>query len=420
MPGSLWQAVTPSADHYPAMVSSNFCDVGIVGGGFLGLSTAIALRRRGVDVSLLEAADIGWGASGRNNGLVTAGLKRDPWEVRSILGEHVGDRLISLSATAPDRLFALIEELNIECDARRSGWIQAAHSTAAVETIRRRHAVWHDLGAPVEWISAADVADRLGTARYRGAWCDRRGGSLNPLALARGLARAAVQAGARIYCDSHVEQIDRKTHRWRLETNQGSLACEQVLLCTNAYGSISPTRGTVIPVRTAQVATEPLAAGQDSRIVPGGESVSDTRRLLTSFRKTADGRLIMGGADATAGDEHDGLRRALHHAAAEMFTSVGGLRWQYFWSGYLAISRDHLPAIHDHGAGMLSAIGCNGRGIAMTTSMGRLLADLIISPQSNDCPVPVRRARKHPGFAFRRPAIATTVRLKRVLDRYGH
>lgn len=399
------------------LTGSASADVGIVGAGFMGLAAALKLAREGARVVVLEAAEVGWGASGRNNGLVAPGLKRDPHEVRRLLGREAGDRLLRLSGDAPARVFGLIRQLGIRCDAENKGWIQAAHSRFALGGVERRARDWRTLGADVRMIPRAEVAGRLGTGYYHGASFDARGGSLNPLAYVRGLASAAVAAGANICTGTPATALNRAGGRWVIRTPHGTLDCDNVLLCTNAYGNnIEQLRATVIPLRTAQVASEPLPGNKTATILPDGEAASDTQRLLTSFRITADNRLIMGGASATARDEHDRLVRHLHHAAARRFPQLGSIRWQYGWSGYLALTRDYLPVIRRHGDGLYSGIGCNGRGIAMATVIGEQLADLVSGSVESDYAVPVSPARRMLRFKLRQPGVAVAVVANRLLD----
>jgi glycine/D-amino acid oxidase-like deaminating enzyme len=162
-----------------------------------------------------------------------------------------------------------------------------------------------------------------------------------------------------------------------------------------------------------------LSEHQARRILPQGEAASDTQRLLTSFRITPDNRLIMGGADATAGDEHPGLLRQLHLAASRRFPDLGAIHWQYGWSGYLALTRDHLPVILRLGDGIYAGIGCNGRGIAMATMIGMLLADLLSGSGESDCAVPITPLRRMATFHLRRPGVAIAVIVNRMLDDMG-
>ena len=384
----------------------------------MGLSAALHLAWSGAKVGVFEAARVGWGASGRNNGLVAPGLKRDPAEVRSTLGRERAERLLRLAGDAPAELFALIKRHSIDCDATNNGWIQAAHAPTAVAQIEKRVRDWSDLGADVTMIPSEEIASRLGTEFYFGASIDRRGGSLNPLAYARGLASVALESGADLFEGTPVSRIDRDGAKWRLTTPAGSILAHSVLCCTNAYNrEIGELNAAVLPLRTAQVASAPLAEKHWRSILPQGEAASDTQRLLTSFRITPDKRLIMGGASATAGDEHRGLMLHLHRAARRRFPQLGDIDWQYFWSGYLALTHDHLPQVFKPADGFYAGIACNGRGIAMATATGKRLANIVLTGNEQDCELPIHRTKRVFGYSLRHPGVFAGVLLNRFLDR---
>ena len=420
MPKSLWASTTARPEPYPLLQGRVDTDVCIIGGGFMGLSAALALAGRGTSVALLEAAEIGWGASGRNNGLVAPGLKRDPWQVRRKLGADRGERLLRYSGAAPERVFELIQEHGIDCDENRGGWIQAAHSKRAIKLIERRVREWQSLGIDAEMLAPSDIAGELGTDIYKGACRYAGGGSINPLAYAHGLAQAASMAGALLHEQSPAMRIERQQGRWIVVSPYGVVVAEHLLCCTNAYNSsIEQLHGTVLPLRTAQVATRPLPHDVAAAILPGAAAASDTQRLLTSFRLTADRRLIMGGASATAGDEHPGLMQRLHQAASARFDGILPAHWEFGWSGYLALTRDHLPRIDKVDENFLAGIGCNGRGIAMATAIGHTLAEIIDGLPDEECDVPVGSTRRIVGFGWRRLGVAVGVAGNRLLDRVG-
>lgn len=420
MPKSLWAATTARPAPYPLLQGRVDTEVCVVGGGYMGLSTALALAERGASVVLLEAAEIGWGASGRNNGLVAPGLKRDPWQVRRKLGVERADRLLRYSATAPDRVFELIRRHGIDCDANPGGWIQAAHSKRALRRVERRVTEWRSLGLEAEMLPPGSVAEQLGTDFYAGASRYAAGGSINPLAYAHGIAQAAASAGAALHEQSPATRIERQQGRWIVVSNYGAVVAKQLVCCTNAYNdSIDRLHGTVMPLRTAQVASHPLPGKMAAQILPAAAAASDTQRLLTSFRVTADRRLIMGGASATAGDEHPGLIRRLYRAAQDRFGGLGTIHWEFGWSGYLALTRDHLPQIIQADDGFWAPVACNGRGIAMTTAMGRTLADLVTGMPAEESDVPVGQAGRIFGFGVRRLGVAAGVAGNRLLDRAG-
>jgi glycine/D-amino acid oxidase-like deaminating enzyme len=417
MPKSLWAATTVRPQPYPTLQGEKDVDVCVIGGGFMGLATALALAEKDISVAVLEAAEIGWGASGRNNGLVAPGLKRDPWEVRRILGVEHGEKLLRYSGEAPECVFTLIDQHGIDCDVNRGGWIQAAHSKRALLVIERRVDAWQSLGADVEMIPASDVTSQLGTEFYSGASVYASGGSINPLAYTVGLAQAAAIAGAVIYEQSPATAVAHNSGNWVVNSAYGRVLASQIVCCTNAYNhEIEKLCGTVLPLRTAQIASHSLPRDATARILPSVAAASDTQRLLTSFRLTADNRLIMGGASATAGDEFAGLMKRLHKAARERFPDLGPIPWEFGWSGYLALTPDHLPHIARVGDGFLAGIGCNGRGIAMATAMGGTIADLICGQEDKDCSVPIRKPKRFFGYQMRHAGVAAGVVLNRLLD----
>ena len=420
LPDSLWAAITAPGEQFQPVNNDEECDVAIVGAGFMGLSAARVLAAAGRKTLVLEAADVGWGASGRNHGLVTAGLKRDPHEVTERLGRDRANRLLQFSGDAPARLFAFIKDNSIQCDAVNKGWIQPAHSRSQLKVIQKRQQAWDELGADTDMLSGEQLATALGTDYYHGGWIDRRGGSLNPLALVRALAHLAVTSGATIHCASPVTAIQETANAVELSVAGKTVRAGHVLVCCNAYNQLPGFSSRYAAVRTAQVATEPLDEKICERILPGGESCSDTQLLLTSFRITPDKRLLMGGASATAGDHHSGLEAHLHRAAKIRFPWADELPWRYGWSGYLALTPDHLPQIHHRGGRTWSAIACNGRGIAMATMTGELLAQLVTGMPAADSPVPITHGGHYPLHQLLRPGVAISVLVNRFRDQLAH
>ncbi|MBL4660763.1 MAG: FAD-binding oxidoreductase [Alcanivoracaceae bacterium] len=421
---SLWAACSPESPAKSPLLNNVKTDVTILGAGICGLSAALHLAKKGLKVICLEANVVGWGASGRNNGQVVAGLKLDPKEVIKHLGQERGEQLLDCSGVAPDLVFSLIKKYKIECDALRHGWIQPARSKNAIHEITSRMQQWSNLGAAVEMINQNDLAYRLGTNWYSAALFDARGGCLNPLAYTRGLMRAACQEGAQVFEYSPVLSVNKHTQGWSVTTEQGKVLSEQVLICTNAYGQLDDklTRS-IVPVRTAQIATKILDKKDWMRILPNKEAASDASRLLTSFRITADKRLIMGGAYATGGSENAAMFKNLYRAAQNRFPFINDLQIDYKWSGYLAITPSHLPHIFKLDSGCYAAIGCNGRGIAMTTTMGKLLSEVLVSNSADSChhcPVPITAPTPFTFHGFRNIGIAANVAWLDFLDRINH
>src|SRR5262245_42810638 len=182
--------------------ASRHVPVVIVGAGFTGLSTALHLAEVGVEVAVLEAKEIGWGASGRAFGQVVPYLKLGEQAILRHYGNERGQRIIDAVAAGPDLVFELIMRHGIDCWAIRSGLIFAAHSASGRRDLERRTQYWQQRGAPVEMLEGARCTEAIGSSLYHAASLDRRGGNLNPFAYARGLAHAAAKAGAVLYTRS--------------------------------------------------------------------------------------------------------------------------------------------------------------------------------------------------------------------------
>lgn len=418
---SLWESVSKKSELNEALTSKTTADVTVIGGGICGLSAALHLAQNGFKVICLEANTIGWGASGRNNGQVIAGLKLDPDKVIKVLGQTQGSRLVKLSGQAPDLVFSLIKQHNIQCDAQRNGWIQPARSNHALKEITARMSQWQKLGAPVKLLDPSTLATTLGTDWYQAAFFDRRGGSINPLAYTHGLMQAVINSGVSIHENSAVVSMQKQNTQWRVKTKNAEVLSKQLLICTNAYGKLdNKLTKTIVPIRTGQIASTPLSESQWHRILPNNESASDASRLLTSFRITADKRLIMGGAYATGGNENASIFNNLKRAAKNRFPFLENLKIEYQWSGYLAITPSHLPHIFKLDGNCHAAIGCNGRGIAMTTMMGKILSEKLMVESKNDsydCPVPISAQKPVPFHEFRNIGIAANVAWFNLLDR---
>lgn len=419
---SMWTATAGPAPPCPPLEGELESEVAIVGGGYTGLSAALHLAERGIGAVLLEAHRPGWGASGRNGGQVIPGLKEDPDEVERLLGPTFGRRAIRLSAAAADLVFELIARHGIACDAVRAGWIQPAPDEAGVALQQARVRQWQRRGAPVEWLDRAAVSEALGTGLYRGGLLDRRGGSVQPLAYAQGLAAAAAAAGARICGGSPAVRIERRGEGWRVATRRGAVHARTVLVCTNGYsdGLVPGLARTVVPVTSVQVASAPLSANLRRSILPGGEAASDTRRLLVYFRLDAAGRLVIGGRGAYGERAVRAAQARLARLARRMFPQLpDDLPFEHAWGGLVALTENHLPQLCEPAPGLVAAGGYNGRGIAMATAMGRVLADKASGVPDAELDFPLTRLRPIPFHALRRPAVALAVAAKAVRDRLG-
>ena len=257
---SLYAETARAAPETPPLDGDRPVSVAIVGGGYTGLSAALHLAEQGVDVAVLEAHEPGWGASGRNGGQVNPGLKPDPDQVEADFGADLGGRMVALSGNAPNVVFALIQRHQIACEALQSGTLRTAFGHRAPDGIRRTAEQWMRRSDAVSLLDRDVVSGLTGTGRYLGAMLDRRGGQLNPLGFSRGLAAAAIRAGAVVFGGTAVTRIARHGGRWRLATATGTVTAEKIILATNGYtGDLWPgLRRGIVPVYSAIVASEPV------------------------------------------------------------------------------------------------------------------------------------------------------------------
>ena len=194
---SLWAATAAPAPVTPPLAADTETEVCIIGGGYAGLSTSLHLAERGIGAVLLEAHEPGWGGSGRNGGQVIPGIKHDPSELVAQFGPVAGEAMAGFVGGTADLVFDLIARHGMDVPHQREGWIQGAHSADMIETVKRRAADWQKRGVAARVIDKAEAGERLGTGQYLGGWLDPRGGAVQPLSYARGLAREPPQVGSR-------------------------------------------------------------------------------------------------------------------------------------------------------------------------------------------------------------------------------
>ncbi|MGE0313052.1 MAG: NAD(P)/FAD-dependent oxidoreductase [Lautropia sp.] len=420
LPPSLWAATAPQAPATPRLAESIDTDVAIVGAGYTGLSTALHLAEAGVRCCVLEAAEPGWGASGRNGGQVNPTLKYDPDEIVARFGTTQGERLNDAIHRSADDVFGLVERFKIDCDPVRKGWIQLAHSEGAVPGLHARAEKWRRRGVRTEVLDRDAVTRRVGSDAFAGGWLDPRAGAVQPLAYARGLARAALTLGARVHGGTLVRSLARENGRWTLASTQGhTVRADRVVIATNGYtGDLWPgLEQTVLAANSFIVATRPLDDDAARTILPGGETASNIQRLLLYFRRDAQGRLLMGGrghfAEPAGTSDFDHLVQSVRL----LFPQLGKVQYDYHWAGRVAITRDFLPHVHEPAAGLTVALGYNGRGVAAATAMGKHLARRIAG--GADFPFPVTPVRPIPMHRLQRLYIAAGVSLYSLQDRFA-
>lgn len=418
-PASLYVETAKSGVVAPSLAGHIRTSVAIIGGGYTGLSAALCLAERGVRVVVLEANDVGWGASGRNGGQVNPGLKADPDEIVRRFGNERGNRMIDWAWNGPSRVFELVRQHGMECEARQDGTIRAAYTTTDERRIMQSIAQYVRHGMPVELLSSHAMQSRTGSSRYLVGMLDRRGGSLNPLGYARGLAAAARRAGAEIYGASRVLRVRRDGAHWTLTTVRGSVDAEQVVLGTNGYTDevAAAVKNSLVPVYSAIIATEPLPDTLATTILPGRQVVYELGPLPTYFRVDEGNRLLIGGRSVLRSKQ--GLNSFLHlkRYASRLWPFLNGIEWTHGWNGRVAITLDHYPHVHEPAPGMLVGVGYNGRGVAMATLVGELLARRALGAKDDELELPISPIAPVPLRRFWRVGVAARIAYGRMRTR---
>ncbi len=416
---SLWGATAKRIPNLQVLKSDIKTDVAVIGAGFCGLSTALHLSEGGFNVSIVDAHEPGWGASGRNGGQIIPGLKIMPNEIERRFGKERGRQIIETASSAPSLVYELIDRYGIDCDLKTNGWIQLAKGPEGSKTINSHLNQWRNRDVNVRALNKGDIERLVGTSVYQRGLLDSRGGNLHPLKYARGLAKACITNGVSIFHDSPALAIENMEGKWLVKTNEGSISAEIVVVCTNAYtGNMLPTLSqSIVPVLTGVVATDPLPEELNTKILPERQTVADTRRLLSWFGFDAMNRLVFGSRTNSQIESIDvtnftfGIRR-LH----EIFPQTKGLNLKYIWTGRVALTLDHVPHIHKLADGLYSGLGFNGRGVAMATTFGKILARHAQGKIEDNEFLPLSPVKKVSFNRFKGGGIAIALTWKRMMD----
>lgn len=357
-------------------------DVAVIGGGFTGLSAALALARKGANVVVLEAERVAGAASGRNGGHVNNGLAHS----FSGLAERVGlDRACALYRAydaAVDTVERIVREERIDCSFRRSGKVKVAAKPKHYEGLARdAELLARNVDPDVVLLSKAQAAAEVGSEAFHGGLLQRRSAMMHVGQFGQGLAEVATRAGARIFENAQVTRLARSGALWTLGTSRGTLEIRQVLLATGSKtrGPFGWFRRRYVPVGSFIVATEPLSADLLASVIPGRRTVTTTKYVGNYFRLSPDNRLIFGGrarfaASNPGSDAKSG--RILEQTMHRIFRQLRNVRVDYCWGGLVDMTADRLPraGIHD---GLYFAMGYSGHGVQMSVHMGRILAETI-------------------------------------------
>ena len=364
----------------------------VVGGGYTGLSSALHLAEKSISVVLLEARSIGFGGSGRNAGLVNAGIWKTPHDVQKLMGVDAARRFNLALRDSPALVFDLVERFDMRCHAKRCGTVHIAHRASGMDYLRDRCLQLQELGAGVELIDGDRARVISGSPVYRhGGILDPGAGTIQPLSYARSLALAAIDQGARLFQQSGIESLARRDDRWVAKTDAGEVSAEQVIIATNAYADNNSdgVRESTLPVFIFHCATPPLPVEIAESIIPERHGLWDTDSLLTSARIDHDGRLVMSAPGRLPGSQRTTRKNWLIRKRDRLYPQLKGTPWAYQWSGQVGVTSTKILRVQLLAPGLFAPAGYNGRGIGVGTVMGKQLAETIASGNRDDFPFPI-------------------------------
>lgn len=389
-------------------------DVVVIGAGITGASAALHLAQAGASVRLVEAERVGAGGSGRAFGQVVPYLRTEPPRTLSDLGAEAGERLIATAAGTPALVKELVARHAIACDLDAGGLIFAAHSAHGAASLRERRDIWAARGIDLPLLEAAETFAVIGGGRYRTALIEPRGLSLNPLAYARGLARAAIAAGAILHEHCRVTGNSSRLGGWSVETSEGRIACDKLVVAAGVgLGSVLPEqRRRILPFRVHEAATTPLPAEALAGILPRQPALTDTRRLPSGVRRTGDGRLIVTLSGPAGGSRTGDLAGGLARLRT-LFPNHDVGAFAESWSGWVDLAPDQYPRLVEPRPGLLVGYGLSGRGLGLGTALGQALARRALGGRPDETPFPGmsgRPARWLPGAHLAAAAAAVSIR----------
>ncbi|MBU4528928.1 MAG: FAD-binding oxidoreductase [Hoeflea sp.] len=373
---SFYEATLGDRPAYDPLKGDATADVVIVGGGFTGLQAAHHLAASGKDVVLIEGARFGDGASGRNGGQLGTGQRAWVEELEADFGKDNARAQFAVAERAKAHLTAFAAAHGIEAD-YRPGQISAAHKKAYVKDYRDHAKIMTEQYGyeGLQFLDRDALAAKLGSTLYHGGTYDASTGHINPLKYVVGVARAASRAGARLHENTRARAIASSGGTVMVTTDAGTITAGRALIACNAYidGLEPVTSAHVMPIRSFIGATVPL--GHDSPVIPGGESVDDSRFVVRYFRKSADGRLLFGGREAYTSDNPADISSHIRRQIVEIYPDLGDVEITHSWGGSVGITLSRRPFVREVMKNVTSIGGFSGHGVMLANYCGKLYAD---------------------------------------------
>lgn len=397
--GVLWQHTARAHPVTPTPLPAR-ADVVVIGGGYCGLAASIELARRGREVVVVDAHDLGWGASTRNGGMVLPELKAGPRSLAQRYGD-LGRRLHAAVEEAFDHVEALIDSEHIDCDYLRSGQLYLTHSARGVHRLRELADELASVGSGAHVAQGDALAEEIGSTQFSAGLVVERSGGLHPARFHAGLTRVASDAGVSLQANTPAIGVARQDAGWTVRTPRGTVAAGEVLVATNAYADelVPELRRRVLPMGSFIIATEPLDPELARSVLPTRRMVFNDRNLLWYWRLDPDDRMVFGGRRSLGTVALDHARDFLYQAMVVVHPQLEDVRVERAWGGNVAITLDRLPH-----CGRINrlwyATGCNGSGVATNTWLGHRMGAAIAGDplppfaELSHRPIPLHRLRR--------------------------
>lgn len=418
---NLWQDTLTQRNPSSPLSENIQVETAVIGGGVTGLSTALHLAENGMSVALFEAHEIAHFASGRNGGQIVPGVKPNPDALVKRFGEDTARRMLRFCFETANITFDLINRYSIDCQPRRTGWVQGAFSEKSSLYLENRVNQINKYGGNAKYLNLDAMQTATGSKFWPGGVLEQTAGSVQPLAYVRGLADAAISQGVAIYEKSPVIAIQPKSFGALLTINGHTVKAKHVVLATDAYtGKLWPSvTHSYVTVSSAQISTKPLPADILSRLMPLRAGISETRKITYYCRIDPEGRFVIGGRGHSSEFLDHSSSQQLRKAAITRFPELEGIEWPYGWACRVGMTMDDLPRIHELAPGIWTAYGYCGRGMAMGTAFGQVLCDAIKGLPSNQLEYPITPISRMPFYPLRQIGANAVINWYRLCDTLG-
>ena len=422
---SLWGATATPLRAFPALAGDAQTDVVIIGAGYTGLSAAHHLAESGLSSIVLEANRPGWGASGRNGGVITAKFRLSFPAIASAHGKPMAKRMYEIALEATDIVTGLVEAYGIESAAlTRSGQVKAAHNHETLAyAVKEAEWLRAELGdTTMSVLDAGRVREETGSNSFVGGVLNAGSGGIHPLNYLHGLAEGVVARGIPVHAGTPALRLRHEGDGVLVETPSGVVRARQAIIATNSYSDLTPAtqayQRTLIPFRSAIIATEKLSPNLAATVMPTRRTYTETKRMMRWFRMVDD-RIVFGGRGAFGKTDSPTAFRALHKAMIGIFPQVADVPLAYRWSGLVAMTLDSVPHVGRVDDRVLLAMGYNGAGVAMSSLMGRYLAAFARGETPDVGLLDASRMRRVPFYPLREPAVRMVAGWYQFLDAIG-